>query len=197
MEKDEIIVLDIINGAKKLMQQYGLKKTTMEDIAKAAGKSKSTLYYYFKDKEEIFDRVINLEMDEFFQTVKTAVDKQSNEINMLKTYIVTKVKTLRDKANLYSFAIENDLQGQINREFTNLRNRYDNEEKKLINSILAKGVEAKLFKSVVIQEGDTLSELLVSCIRGVEMDIITHNKNKALADKADMLVEILIKGIGK
>lgn len=197
MEKDEIIVLDIINGAKKLMQQYGLKKTTMEDIAKAAGKSKGTLYYYFKDKEEIFDRVINLEMDEFFQTVKTAVDKQSNEINMLKTYIVTKVKTLRDKANLYSFAIENDLQGQINREFTNLRNRYDNEEKKLINSILAKGVEAKLFKSVVIQEGDTLSELLVSCIRGVEMDIITHNKNKALADKADMLVEILIKGIGK
>lgn len=197
MEKDEIIVLDIINGAKKLMQQYGLKKTTMEDIAKAAGKSKSTLYYYFKDKEEIFDRVINLEMDEFFQTVKTAVYKQSNEVNMLKTYIVTKVKTLRDKANLYSFAIENDLQGQINREFTNLRIRYDNEEKKLINSILAKGVEAKLFKSVVIQEGDTLSELLVSCIRGVEMDIITHNKNKALADKADMLVEILIKGIGK
>lgn len=197
MEKDEIIVQEIINGAKKLMQQYGLKKTTMEDIAKAAGKSKSTLYYYFKDKEEIFDRVINLEMDEFFQTVKTAVYKQSNEVNMLKTYIVTKVKTLRDKANLYSFAIENDLQGQINREFTNLRNRYDNEEKKLINSILAKGVEAKLFKSVVIQEGDTLSELLVSCIRGVEMDIITHNKNKALADKADMLVEILIKGIGK
>lgn len=197
MEKEEILVQEIINGAKKLMQQYGLKKTTMEDIAKAAGKSKSTLYYYFKDKEEIFDRVINLEMDEFFQTVKTAVYKQSNEINMLKSYIVTKVKTLRDKANLYSFAIENDLQGRINKEFANLRNRYDNEEKNLISSILVKGVEAKLFKSVLIQEIDTLSELLVSCIRGVEMDIITHNKNKTLADKADMLVEILIKGIGK
>ncbi|MBW7869919.1 MAG: helix-turn-helix transcriptional regulator, partial [Flavobacteriia bacterium] len=39
MEKDEIVIQDIINGAKKLMQQYGLKKTTMEDIAKAAGKS--------------------------------------------------------------------------------------------------------------------------------------------------------------
>ena len=51
-KKDELIVQDIINGAKKLVQQYGLKKTTMEDIAKAAGKSKSTLYYYFKDKED-------------------------------------------------------------------------------------------------------------------------------------------------
>ncbi|MBX2932035.1 MAG: TetR/AcrR family transcriptional regulator [Chitinophagaceae bacterium] len=197
MEKDEIVIQDIINGAKKLMQQYGLKKTTMEDIAKAAGKSKSTLYYYFKDKEEIFDRVINLEIDEFFQTVKITVNKQADAISMLKAYIVTKVKTLRDKTNLYSFAIENDLQGRINKEFTNLRNRYDNEERKLISSILTKGVESKLFTNEITPEIDTLSELLVSCIRGVEMDIIAHNKNKALADKADLLVQILIKGIGR
>ena len=197
MEKEEIVIQDIISGAKKLMQQYGLKKTTMEDIAKAAGKSKSTLYYYFKDKEEIFDRVINLEIDEFFQTVKTAVNKQSDAISMLKAYIVTKVKTLREKINLYTFAVENDLQGRLNKEFTNLRNRYDNEEKKMISSILTKGVETSLFKKEITQEIDVLSELLVSCVRGVEMDIITHNKNKALTDKADLLVEMLIKGIGK
>lgn len=197
MEKDEIVIQDIINGAKKLMQQYGLKKTTMEDIAKAAGKSKSTLYYYFKNKEEIFDRVINLEIDEFFQTVKTAVDNQADAISMLKAYIVTKIETLRDKTNLYRFAIESDLQGRINKEFTNLRNRYDNEERKLINTILKNGIEAKLFKSEIVQEMDTLSELFVSCVRGIELDIIAHNKNKALADKADLLVEILIKGIGR
>ncbi|MBK7909098.1 MAG: TetR/AcrR family transcriptional regulator [Bacteroidetes bacterium] len=197
MEKDEVIVQDIINGAKKLMQQYGLKKTTMEDIAKAAGKSKSTLYYYFKDKEEIFDKVINLEIDEFFNAVNTAVNKQTDAISMLKTYVVTKIKTLREKINLYRFAVENDLEGRINQEFTKLRNRYDNEEKKLISSILTKGVETNLFKKEIIQETDVLSELLVSCIRGVEMDIIAHNKNKTLAEKADLLVEMLIKGMGK
>lgn len=196
MKKDEIIEQEIINGAKKLMQQYGLKKTTMEDIAKAAGKSKSTLYYYFKDKEEIFDKVINLEIDEFFQTVKIAVNNQTDAIGMLKMYIVTKVKTIKEKTNLYNFAIESDLQGRINKEFTNLRNRYDNEEKNLISSILTKGVESKLFTSSITQEIEVLSELLVSCVRGVEMDIITNNKNRTLADKADFLVEILIKGIG-
>lgn len=197
MEKDEIIIQEIINGAKKLMQQYGLKKTTMEDIAQTAGKSKSTLYYYFKDKEEIFDKVINLEIDEFFHAVKTSVNKQADAVSMLKAYIVTKVKILRDKTNLYSIAIKNDLQGRVNKGFTNLRNRYDNEEKLLISSILTKGVESKLFTNEIKTEIDTLSELLVSCIRGIEMDIITHNKNKDLADKADLLVEILIKGIGR
>lgn len=195
MKKEEI--QDIINGAKKLVQQYGLKKTTMEDIAKAVGKSKGSLYYYFKDKEEIIDRVISLEIDEFFQTVIATVNKQTDAISMLKAYIVTKVKTLKEKASLYSFAIENDLQGRINKEFANLRDRYDNEEKKLISSILTKGVESKLLMNEITQEIDTLSELLVSCIRGIEIDIITHNRNQALADKADLLVEMLIKGIGR
>lgn len=197
MEKDEIVITEIITGAKKLMQQYGLKKTTMEDIAKAAGKGKSTLYYYFKDKDEIFDSVINLEIDEFFNTVKNAVDKQPDAIGMLKSYIVTKVKTLRAKINLYRFAIEDDLQGRLNQEFTNLRSRYDNEEKHLIEYILTKGVEDGTFKSEIDEDKEVLSELFVSCVRGVEMDIIAQNKNKALADKADMLVKILIKGLGK
>ncbi|PZR32765.1 MAG: hypothetical protein DI538_19005 [Azospira oryzae] len=48
-------------------------------------------------------------MDEFFQTVKTAVNKQPNANGMLNTYIVTKIKTLKEKTNLYCFAIENEL----------------------------------------------------------------------------------------
>ncbi len=197
MGKDEIVIQDIINGAKKLMQQYGLKKTTMEDIAKSAGKSKSTLYYYFKDKDEIFDRVINLEIDELFHTVKTAVNKQTDVVSMLKAYILTKIKTIREKINLYNFAIENDLQGRLNDEFTILRNRYDKEEKKLISDILNKGVETKIFKNEIKQEIDSLSDLFVSCVRGVEMDIIAQKKHKVLADKVDLFVEILVKGMGE
>jgi AcrR family transcriptional regulator len=38
MERNEIVNQSIIDAAKKLIQQYGFSKTTMEDIAKAAGK---------------------------------------------------------------------------------------------------------------------------------------------------------------
>ncbi|SHN21465.1 transcriptional regulator, TetR family [Cyclobacterium lianum] len=197
LDKEEIVIHDIINSAKSLMQQYGLKKTTMEDIAKAAGKGKSTLYYYFKDKDEIFDRVINFEIDEFFNTVKTAVTKQSDAVSMLKAYMVIRIKTLKDKTNLYRFAIENDFEGKVNKEFGKLRNRYDNEEKKLISFILAKGVESNLFKSEISHEIESISELLVSCIRGIEMDFIAHQKNKHLVEKADLFTEFLLKGIGR
>lgn len=198
MEKDEIIIQSIIDAAKKLMQQYGLSKTTMEDIAKAAGKGKSTLYYYFKSKEEIFDAVINQEMDDFFQTVKTAVNKQVDASEMLKAYIITKIKTLKTKVNLYRFAIETDLHPDtINDLFVKLKNRYDNEEKKLIGSILKLGIDNKLYRTEIQSEIGMLSELLVTCVRGVELEIITQNKYKTLTDKADMLVNILTIGIGR
>jgi len=32
---------------------YGYKKTTVSDIAKAMGKVKSAIYYYFPDKESL------------------------------------------------------------------------------------------------------------------------------------------------
>lgn len=196
MEKDEIIIRNIIDAAKKLMQRYGLQKTTMEDIAKEAGKGKSTLYYYFKNKEEIFDRVINLEMDEFFHTVKAAVDRQPGAEDKLKAYIITKIKTLREKINLYRFAFENDLQGRINKEFASLRSRYDNEEVKLIRSILTSGIDTRLFREDISPEIDMLSELFVTCIRGAEIDVITQNKYLTLPDKAEFLVGILTRGIG-
>lgn len=198
MDKDEIIIQNIIHAAQKLMQQYGWSKTTMEDIAKEAGKGKSTLYYYFKSKEEIFDQVLHQEMDEFFHSVKMAVEKQTDAVEMLKMYIITKIKTLRSKINLYRFTIETELHTlKINDVFLSLRKRYDKEEKNLISAILNNGVENKLFKTTIQAEIEMLSELLVTWVRGVEMETITHNKYKTLPDKADLLVGILTKGIGR
>ncbi|GAB3422433.1 TetR/AcrR family transcriptional regulator [Niabella aquatica] len=198
MEKDEIVEQNIIDAAKVLMQKYGLNKTTMEDIAKQAGKGKSTLYYYFKSKEEIFDAVINLEMDELFHSVKKAVNDQKNASDMLKSYIVTKIKVLRSKINLYRFAIETDLQTtKINELFSKLRSRYDGEEKNLIASILNFGVENDTFKADIKVEIEVLSELLVTCVRGVELEIVTQGKHKTLENKAEMLVHMLTQGIGK
>ncbi|RLD78380.1 MAG: TetR/AcrR family transcriptional regulator, partial [Bacteroidetes bacterium] len=52
---------NILDVAQSIFRKYGFKKTTMDEIAKAARKGKSTLYYYFKSKEEIFAAVIEKE----------------------------------------------------------------------------------------------------------------------------------------
>ncbi len=43
----------IIDAANRLIERYGYKKTTMEDIAREAGIGKGTIYLYFPSKEEV------------------------------------------------------------------------------------------------------------------------------------------------
>lgn len=49
---------NIIDSAKKLFEIKGIDQTTMDDIAKDADYSKSTIYVYFKSKEEIYNSIV-------------------------------------------------------------------------------------------------------------------------------------------
>ncbi|MCK7536282.1 MAG: TetR/AcrR family transcriptional regulator [Marinilabiliales bacterium] len=48
----------IILTASKIFSHYGFRKTTMEEISRALKKGKSSIYYYFGSKEEIFEAVV-------------------------------------------------------------------------------------------------------------------------------------------
>ncbi|HET6559677.1 MAG TPA: TetR/AcrR family transcriptional regulator, partial [Prolixibacteraceae bacterium] len=41
----------ILKTAQEIFSKYGYKKTTLDDIANAVRKGKSSLYYYFTSKE--------------------------------------------------------------------------------------------------------------------------------------------------
>jgi AcrR family transcriptional regulator len=49
---------NIIETAKQLFAQKGVNQTTMDDIAKEADYSKSTIYVYFKSKDEIYNHIV-------------------------------------------------------------------------------------------------------------------------------------------
>ncbi len=47
----------IISSALDLFRHYGYRRTSMEDIARAAAVAKGTLYLYFKSKDELFEAI--------------------------------------------------------------------------------------------------------------------------------------------
>ncbi len=52
-------ILDIAAG---VFQRFGFSKTTMDDIAHGIERRKSTLYYYFQSKDEVFEAVVSKEL---------------------------------------------------------------------------------------------------------------------------------------
>ena len=53
----------MIEVARQLFARVGFTNTTMNDIADASKKGRRTLYTYFRNKDEIFQAVIELELE--------------------------------------------------------------------------------------------------------------------------------------
>ena len=53
----------IVEGARTIFLQHGFDAASMNDIARAAGVSKGTLYVYFNNKEELFEAIVEEECD--------------------------------------------------------------------------------------------------------------------------------------
>lgn len=63
----------IASAASALFQEKGIAATSMDDIAKAAGYSKATLYVYFENKEEIVGILVLNSMKKLYDSIASAL----------------------------------------------------------------------------------------------------------------------------
>jgi AcrR family transcriptional regulator len=191
--KDEIVKADIINAAEKLFQQFGLRKTTMEDIAKALGKGKSTLYYYYTNKEEIFDAVVMKEMWEVFGNTKKAVEEAHTAAQKLQAFAIAKIGALQQKSNLYGI-VSGEIK-ETHRCFDTARKEYYQQEVKLVAGILKYGVETGEFNNVIAKDIDVLPFVIVSAFAGLGRDLFTQHQFPGVETRMDSIVNILVNGL--
>ncbi|EOS22645.1 hypothetical protein C806_03257 [Lachnospiraceae bacterium 3-1] len=66
----------IASAASVLFMDKGIATTSMDDIAKAAGYSKATLYVYFENKEEIVGILVLDSMKKLYHYIVSALEQQ-------------------------------------------------------------------------------------------------------------------------
>ena len=64
---------NIVSAASVLFMEKGIAAASMDDIAKAAGYSKATLYVYFENKEEIVDILVLNSMRKLYDYISSAL----------------------------------------------------------------------------------------------------------------------------
>ena len=69
---------NIVSAASVLFMERGIAATSMDDIAKAAGYSKATLYVYFENKEEIISILVLESMKKLHHYISSALIKQES-----------------------------------------------------------------------------------------------------------------------
>ena len=182
----------ILEIAQEIFSRFGYKKTTLDDIANAVRKGKSSLYYYFNSKEDLFQAVIIKEVDILKQALEKVVFRSLDPEEKLREYILTKLTTFRQLANLYN-ALENDVTaiGFIDE----IKERNEKDEIRMIKRILIEGVRRDKFH---IDDLNLTALGITTAIKGLEMPLTAGNYGSFdLITTVDSFVRILCYGIMK
>lgn len=180
----------ILEIAQEIFSKYGYKKTTLDDIANAVRKGKSSLYYYFSSKEDLFQGVIIKEVDVLKQALEKVVFRSMDAEEKLREYILTKLKTYRNLANLYN-ALENDVTAIGFIESIKAKNERD--EIRMIKRILIEGVRHNKFQ---IDDLNLTAIGITTAMRGLEMPLSAGSYHDTdIEMSVDNFVRILCYGI--
>ena len=190
MVKQEDIREIIINVARNIFAKFGFRKTTMEEIAQAARKGKSSIYHYFNSKEEIFNAVVEKETSTLHLTLSEAINTSSTPEDKLKVYIQTRMDTISKLANLYNALKDEYLDhfGFIEK----IRSRFDQKEIEMIKEILVEGINKRDFD---VEDIEITAFGIITALKGLEYPIFIKKEYVDIEKRFNGLINILFHGI--
>ena len=161
----------ILKSARELFAKFGYRKTTMEDIAQALRKGKSSLYYYFKNKEEIFQAVIELESELLEHRLREVVQSEYSPRQKFHDYVIVRMETLRELEN-YQKAMRDEAYGDYH-FLDDVRLRSEQAEQEMLRIIMEEGVttgefDIKNLRLAAIGISTALRGLELPLFRGIE-----------------------------
>jgi len=99
---------DIILSAVKIVNEKGYQKATMEEIAAELLMTKGSLYYYFKNKEDLIFQCHEMVLVQAIEELQQYINaKQSNE-EKLREMIKTHIQYAIEKKETFNMIIKPD-----------------------------------------------------------------------------------------
>ena len=192
-DKQENIKDHIITIATRIFSKFGFRKTTINDIAEEMGKGKSSIYYYFKSKEEIYKEVIQREAELFKKEVyDNVINTSQNPKDKLRSYVLKRMKFLKELVN-FNEALRNDYLKSLP-FIEKLREKYDIEEFEVIKGILDEGIKQGIFN---VTETEFAATAFVTAMKGLEVPLFIKNDYTLndLEIRLDEMLHILFYGL--
>lgn len=191
MENNKDITRDnIVSAASIAFSKFGYKKTTLDDIASFTNVSKTGIYYYFKNKEEVFNEVIKKEASKLQIQLLEAVNNESRPIDKLFAYVNARMIYMENISNYYS-ALKRDLLEQLHTINRN-REEFDRIETSILINIFNEGTEKKDF---IIENIEETARLVVLTLKSLEIPFFGVEQSPDYKFFLDKLTTLMLYGI--
>ncbi len=182
----------VIVAAGQIFSRYGFRKTTMDEIARELKMGKSSIYYYFESKEEIFVAVVLYEANILRNELTTAIKSVDSPVDKMKNYVFVRMKAFEKLSNYYNAIFDKNLD---HFEFIeNIRARYDREELAMLRLLIWYGSRKKIFK---VANSEYTALAIQTTLKGLEVPLFWMKKEVHIENRLNAILDVLFNGILK
>ena len=175
-EKKQQLKEKIGKAAMQCFAKYGLEKTTLDDIGRAVGLNKASLYYYYKNKEDIFLDVALHEGKTFVEDLQQQTVKKKGVDKRLLFYVQERMNYYKQVLNMHKVGAETLT--RILPTFFKLYEGVLQQEETFILSLLKEGI-----KQEEIKKTDT--ELLAKTLINLSDALKHHQEQQSVLKQLD------------
>lgn len=192
MINKEVFRRKVILTAGQIFSRYGYRKTTMEEIANALKMGKSSVYYYFDSKEEIFEAVVLYEANILRNELTAAIKSVDSPVDKMRKYVFVRMKSFENLANYYNAIFDKNLDHFHFIE--QIREKYDREELAILRLILYHGSRKNVF-TIVNSEYTALA--IQTTLKGLEVPLFWKKREVNIESRLNAILNVLFNGILK
>ena len=183
----------LVEVARQLFARSGVENTTRNDIAQASSKGRRTLYTYFKNKEEIYQAVVESEIDKLNKMLMEVASKDLPADEKLITYIYSRLDAV--KALVFR---NGTLRANLFRDIwtvEKIRKDFDLRDIEVIKGILDEGITQGLFN---VPDPDIMASVLHHALKGLEVPYIRGLMGDTISQRIkrrDNVMSLIFNGI--
>lgn len=190
--KDEKVRQKILDAAKTAFLKTGYTKVSMNDIATEAGIGRSTLYYYYLNKQDTFNALMVRETKHIFEGTYQRISNKNSFHDNLHIYNRFKLDCIDDIIKEYDLLMA-DLQHKPE-NFEGFKEELRVEEEAIFKQLLIWGIENHDVAPVSDEDIDHLASTLNTAVNSLQEETFKGEANDT-ANRLAWLISILSKGI--
>ncbi len=183
--KEKILIV-----ASRMFGKYGFRKTTVDEIARAAHKAKGSVYYYFTSKEDLFLAVVTQEIKVLKTGLARIITENQDATGMIRNYLVSRMILMKEAVNYHE-----SLKADFLEDFSFLndcRQEFTHFEIDLMKAILDRGVRENKFR---IRDTQATAQVIVLAVKAIEIPFYQQHKIAEYEHTIVELLDILIRGL--
>ena len=167
----------LIEVARELFAKNGLEATTMNDIAKASGRGRRTLYTYFRHKEEIYYAVIEEELALLSEKMEGVTKMHAEPEEKIFALIYTHLSIIRE-----TVLRNGSLRAEFFRDIWMVekdRRTFDAKEHCILQLVLQEGIDKGRFR---IENVGLMTDIIHYSVKGLEVPYIYDRLGDGLTE---------------